>query len=102
MYLRIRSDGPVSVHEADDCGRLHVTLDGVSEDDADAALRAAGLGRVSGPDHAWLDLAALRTRAEAAATEPGWPAAWDAMIAYAGTHGWLSPDNREVRAHIEQ
>ena len=102
MYLRISPDAPVTVHEADDCGRLHVTLDGATEEQADTALRSAALGRIDGPDEAWLDLAGLRALAEGAATADDWAAQWDKMIAYARSKGWATPDGTEVQAHIER
>lgn len=100
MYLRIRPDAPVTVHEPDDCGRLHVTA--ASDEEADTALRAAGLGRLAAPGEVWLDLAGLRALAEPAATAADWPGQWDKMVGYARSKGWADADGREVRAHIER
>ena len=49
-------------------GRL--ALGEVTDEEADEALRAAGLGRLAGADTAVLDVAALRAAAEAAAPAP--------------------------------
>lgn len=99
MYLRIRPGAPISVHEPDDCGRLHVTA--ASDAEADTALRAAALGRLAGPGEVWLDLAALRALTEAEATAADWPDRWAKMVGYARSKGWADTGGREVRAHIE-
>ncbi|MEU6798641.1 hypothetical protein ABZ907_43680 [Nonomuraea wenchangensis] len=100
MYLSIGPDQVVSVHEADDFTRLHLELHEIGPDAAGQALQAAGLGRLHGLDHAYLDLAALRGLASASATTPGWAAGWDAMVEYARRKEWLSADGHAVRVHL--
>ncbi|GAA4025345.1 hypothetical protein [Streptomyces plumbiresistens] len=102
MYLSIATGEIVSLHQADDCTRLHLALQGIAIDGADAALRRAGLGEMRGHDGAILEVAALRELAERVATESGWSEAWDAMIRYAGRKGWLSDDGRTVEVHVER
>lgn len=88
------------VIEADDCTRLHVATS-LASDTVDGALRAAGIGRLEGGDHALLDVATLHDRARAAAQEPDWDAKWEKMIGYAASKGWLSDDGGAVAAHVE-
>lgn len=100
MVVTLTTDGAL-VQDADDCRRLHVetALEG-------AALRAAVEGTATGSVDAegavWLDVAVLRSRARLAAAAADWPQRWAAMIAGAERAGWLSPDGRAVRAHVER
>jgi hypothetical protein len=98
MIIQLQ-EGGVTVAEADDCGRLHVTA--APDLDVDAILRATGLGRVSATGEASLSVSGLRERAASASTVVDWDSAWEAMIDYAATKGWVTPDRHEVMAHIE-
>ena len=57
-----------------------------------------------GPDweHVWVDIALLRTNALAQVDDPGFPAQFDGMIAYATKQGWLNALGTRVRAHLER
>lgn len=88
------------VLQADDCTRLHVTTS-LPPDDVGEALRTTGMGHLEGMSDAFLDLDALRTRASAAAREPGWDERWSKMIDYAASRGWLTADRAAVQAHVE-
>ena len=90
----------VQVVDVDDLGRLHVAVGGVTDSEADQALRAAGLGRLA-DGTAWLDVAALRAAAEPSATVGDWTARWDAMLRSAGDAGWTGDDGANLRAHVE-
>ena len=92
------SDGEVraSVEDPGNLKQLHAEFRGVSDDQATAALTAAGLGSVDG-EHAWLDAGALRAAGDGSAT---WASGFDGMLAYAASKGWASEDGARVRAHI--
>jgi hypothetical protein len=92
------SDGQVraSVEDPGNLKQLHAEFRGVSDDQATAALAAAGLGRVDG-EHAWLDAGALRAAGDGSAA---WASGFDGMLAYAAGKGWTSEDGARVRAHI--
>ena len=90
----------VQVRDVDELGRLHVAVGQVTDEEADRALRAAGLGRVA-DDAAWLDVAALRAAAEPRATAPDWAASWDGMVDQARAKGWTGDDGASLRAHLE-
>jgi hypothetical protein len=90
----------VQVADVDDLARLHVAVGAVTDEEADAALREAGLGRLE-DGTAWLDVAALRSAAESRATADGWAQQWDGMVEQARTQGWVSDDGASLKAHVE-
>ncbi|MEU2348315.1 hypothetical protein [Modestobacter sp. NPDC049651] len=90
----------VRVVDVDDLKRLHVAVGAVTDEEADQALRSAGLGRLD-DGAAWLDAAALRAAAEAGATAPDWAAQWDGMVGFARSRGWVSEDGATLQAHVE-
>ena len=67
----------VRVVDADDPSRVVLALGEVTDEEADQALRAAGLGRLADADSALLDAAALRTAAGSAADGADWAGRWD-------------------------
>jgi hypothetical protein len=91
----------VRVVDADDLGRLHLALGAVTDEEADRALRDAGLGRLQDAETGVLDVAALRAAAEAQAGGEGWAQQWDDMVGYAGSKGWLTDDGAGLQVHVE-
>jgi hypothetical protein len=98
MIVRLAADGAV-VHDADDCGRLHLETD-LDAAGVRTALKTTGTGEPIDADNAWLDLGVLRSRAALLATAPDWAHRWAAMTDYAQRKGWLSDDGRAVQVHI--
>jgi len=90
----------VEVKDVDDLARLHVAVGAVTDEEADAALRTAGLGRLE-DDTAWLDVAALRAAAEPQSTADGWGRQWEGMVEQARAKGWASEDGTSLKAHLE-
>jgi len=97
VIVEVLGPDDVRVVDVDDLTRLHLALGVVDVAEADAALRAAGLGRLDGPDDAVLDTAALRAAAQLQDTDPGWVG----MLGYAEQHGWLVEDGAGIRVHVE-
>ena len=91
----------VRVVDVDDLSRLHLALGEVTDDEADAALQEAGLGRLRDEQTGLLDTAALRAAAGENATEPGWTDRFDAMVDAAREHGWVSDDGATLQVHVE-
>jgi len=93
MIVRVTGER-AAVEDASNLRELRVDI--VETDDATAggALRAAGLGELSG-EHAWLDIAALRTAGNG---DDEWLAGFADMIRYAAREGWVEGDR--VRAHV--
>ncbi len=99
MLVLVADDGGVvraSVEDAHNLRQLRAELRGVSDAQADEALREAGLGTLEG-GHAWLVADALRVAGDGSS---GWTADFYGMLAYAKTRGWMSADGSRVRAHI--
>jgi hypothetical protein len=91
----------VRVVDTDDLARLHLALGQVTDEEADQALRDAGLGRLEDADTGSLDTAALRAAAEPDTDVAGWAQRWDAMIDSARGRGWVSDDGATLRVHVE-
>jgi hypothetical protein len=92
----------IRIQDADDCSRLSVTTV-LAGDDLDAALHSAHLGtrdEASEANTVLLDVAELHARARAAASAADWQSRWSAMLGYAASKGWLTPDGAAVRAHL--
>ncbi len=91
----------VRVVDVDDLATLHLALGAVTDEEADQALRDAGLGRVQDAETGVLDVAALRAAAESQAGSEDWAQRWDGMVAKARESGWLSDDGSSVQVHVE-
>ncbi len=91
----------VRVVDVDDLTTLQLALGAVTDEEADQALRDAGLGRVQDADTGVLDLAALRTAAEPQAGSDDWAQRWDRMVGQAGDAGRLVDDGAGLRVRVE-
>ncbi|WP_448642034.1 hypothetical protein [Geodermatophilus sp. URMC 63] len=95
----------VRVVDVDDLARLHLALGQVTDEEADEALRAAGLGRLEDGESGVLDAAALRAAAEAQAGSPAgagdWGRRWEDLLATARDRGWTADDGAGLKVHVE-
>ena len=91
----------VRVSSVDDLTGLHVAVGALTTEEADGALGSAGLGRLSDPDTAVLDLAALRAVAEPQATVGDWARQWDDLVSSAGGQGRVGDGGTTLTAHVE-
>ncbi len=91
----------VRVVDVDDLTGVRLALGAVTDEEADQALRDAGLGRVQDAETGVLDVAALRAAAEPQAGSEDWAQRWDGMVAKARESGWLSDDGSSVQVHVE-
>jgi hypothetical protein len=91
---------PPELREVDDLKRLHVLAP--TGLDVDRALRTSGLGSQELDGRVLLGIAALRAAGSTLATGPGWADDWDAMVAYAGSKGWVADDGSALVAHVER
>jgi hypothetical protein len=94
MIVRVTADGGVSLDDAADCKRLHV--EAADATGAGTALEAAGAGRPLDAEHVLVEVDWLAHESAGIAD----PDAFAAMLAYAGSKGWTTPDGRAVRAHL--
>ncbi len=90
----------VRVVDVDDLARLHLALGAVTDEEAETALREAGLGRLEG-ETGWLDVAALRAAGERETGDTEWSGRFDGMVEHAREHGWLSDDGASLQVHVE-
>ncbi len=91
----------VRVVDVDDLTTLHLALGEVTDDEADEALREAGLGRLQDPDTGFVDVEALRTAAQPQAGEGDWSDRFERMVEHAREKGWLSDDGESLQVHVE-
>jgi hypothetical protein len=91
----------VRVVDVDDLATLHLALGAVTDEEADQALRDAGLGRVQDAQTGVLDVAALRAAAEPQTGSEDWAQRWDGMVAKARESGRLSDDGSSVQVPVE-
>jgi hypothetical protein len=103
MYVQVDlapSPPAVSLEEPEDCKRFHLAVvNGESAALVFGALVDAAAGRLEG-DHAWITVDAVRRMAEGR-VGPGWDADFEAMLAFAGSKGWLDPTGASIQAHVE-
>jgi hypothetical protein len=98
MFLYVEpASRRVELREPADCKRFHVEAPGADPGTVRAALAEAQVGTVSEDGHAWIDPAAVR-RLATGRVVAGWEDDFAAMIAYAGSKGWLDEAGR-IRAH---
>ena len=97
MIVVLSSDSPPRLIDADRLDRLHAEFAG--------PLSAAMFDDLcsAGPDdeHVWLDVDRLRQAGATQGSDAEYSTKFAAMIAYAGSKGWLSDDHTKVRAHLE-
>ena len=70
----------VRVVDVDELSRVVLALGEVTDEEADEALRAAGLGRLEDADTAVIEVEALRAAAEGSATGGDWGARWEELV----------------------
>lgn len=99
MHVEITGDA-VLIVDADNCRQLDVVSHAASATQTGIALAAAGLGGRPRGDAFELDVTALHRLARSGAAASDWEDAWDRMLAFASTRGWLSPDGRYLLAHV--
>jgi len=91
----------VRVADVEDLTRLHLAVGAVTDEEADRALREAGMGRLAEGDTGLLDVAALRAAAQPQASAEDWAERFDGMVAQAADKGWTSDDGASLQVHIE-
>jgi hypothetical protein len=91
----------VRVVDVDDLGRLHLALGEVTDEEADAVLQEAGLGRLRDADTGLLDTAALREAGAEQADSPDWGERFDRMIDGARGSGWVEDDGATIQVQVE-
>ena len=91
----------VRVVDVDDLTTLQLALGAVTDEEADQALRDAGLGRVQDAQTGVLEVAALRAAAEPQAGSDDWAQRWDDMVGQARQAGRLVDDDAGLQVRVE-
>ena len=91
----------VRVMDVDDLTRLQLALGAVTDEEADQALREAGLGRLQDADTGFVDVGALRAAAEGQADTADWAQKWEDMIGSAEREGRLTDDGASLQVQVE-
>lgn len=103
MIVRVDAENETAeLQEPDVFTRLKVLVGGGEAADATRVLGAEGWPDPSSNDRVFIRVDALRRLVGPRAHEPHWSEGFDAMLAYAGTHGWMSDDGAAVRLHCER
>jgi hypothetical protein len=100
VTVDLTSDPPaVALLAPDDCTRFDVVVSGKGEDkDLDRALVGASIGRTDQKE-ALVSVVAIRRLASGSVGD-GWGEDFTAMLEYARGRGWLTGDDRSIRAHV--
>jgi hypothetical protein len=91
----------VRVADIEDLTTLHLAVGAVTDEEADAALRAVGMGRLTDGDTGVVSVSALRAAAEPQATAADWAERFDAMVVSAAQQGWAADDGAGLQVHVE-
>lgn len=86
------------VRECDDLRRFSVVVEG-GPDDEEIARALAPLGTLDSPTHAWVSIAPLRA-ACGRDGDAAWHEAFDAMVQFAASKGWVDGSGLRLRAHL--
>lgn len=92
MIVNLTADRPPEITDSDRLDRLSARVDGPL-----AAMRLDPACRPADDEHVWVAVDALRD----AATGQAEAGAFDAMIAYAASKGWVDEQGTHVRAHVD-
>lgn len=90
-----RETGEVSMRDSDDFRRFNLLCSGARPETTPAGVPFDI--RFENPDHAWVPV--LSIAAIYGNPDESWLSAMDEMIEKAAKAGWVSEDNRDVRAH---
>ena len=91
----------VRVSDVDDLAHLQLAVGALTQEEADQALRDAGLGRLADADTGFLDIAALKAAAQQQAAAANWAGQFDDMVEHARGKGWIGDEGASLRAHVE-
>ena len=91
----------VRVVDVDDLATLHLALGAVTDEEADQALRDAGLGRLEDARTGVLEVAALRAAGESQAPGGDWAQRWDGVVTEAADAGRLVDDGAGLQVRVE-
>jgi hypothetical protein len=104
MYIVVDLEraGVVELREQDDFRGFKVVVEGAGRGDGALAQSLEPHGWMDTDGHAFLRVEAVKALAGARARDPAWIEQFDAMVEFAGRHGWLDDRGEAIRAHCER
>ncbi len=91
----------VRVVDVDDLTGVQLALGAVTDEEADQALRDAGLGRLEDAQTGVLEVEALRMAAEPQVSGGDWAQRWDGVVTEAADAGRLVDDGAGLQVRVE-
>lgn len=99
MYLKIADNGEVTLEEATDFGRFHISAAPRQVSGAAASTAFLELSEDAGEGHYWLDADALVALSPEAG-KADWTASFWSMLQKAEPYGFADVAGRRVKAHL--
>ncbi len=99
MYLKIGTDGALSLEEVDDFKRFHISAEMDTLAGGDALLAFEAISEDMGDGHFWLDADAI-IGLSGRSDDDDWNAAFWNMLEKAAPYGFSDLDARRVKAHV--
>ena len=99
MYLKIGTAGALSMEEADDFKRFHISAEMDTLADGDALSEFEAISEDAGDGHFWLDADAILILSGRSEDED-WRAAFQDMLEKAAPYGFADLEGRRIKAHV--
>lgn len=95
--------GEVTLEAPDELGRFHIEVSGgMTLDDVNGTLVANGAGRLADDgEHGMIDIDWLRRQA-AGRVGADWDHAFEGMLGYARSKGWIADAGNGILGHLER
>lgn len=97
MYLNVTKDGTLTLEEADDFKRFHISVGGDAALDASQAFQA--IAEDAGKGHYWLAADAV-AELSGKAGDAGWMKAFETMLEKSAPYGYADLEKRRIKAHV--
>lgn len=100
MIIRISSEEDLRLEDDANFRAFKVVVDRQRAAFKKVRDSAPGVLRFEDASHAWVAIHALK-RWRGKTMDAAWQASFDEMVTKAKPQGWISADDREIRAHVE-
>lgn len=99
MFVKVGGDGDLSLEEADDFKRFHVSADADTLSDRNVAAKFHEIAEDAGEGHYWLDADAV-VELSGRSGDAVWTGAFWAMLEKAEPYGFSDVEGRRIKAHL--
>jgi len=100
MIIAIATNNTVAIEEPEDFRKFKVAVAQPASAYEAVAKSNPEIVAFDDAETAWVSVAALKGW-EGLKEAPAWQEGLDAMIEKARPYGWISPDGRSIKAHVE-